>query len=319
METILVTGATGFIGSNLIPILLQKGNKVIALSYPPKTDSISNILSYDKKISFITGDIKDSVFCDKICFGIDKIYHLAALADVPNSFKNPNDYIDTNIKGTLNICNAALKNKVSRIIIVSSAAVYGEAQYLPIDETHPLQPKSPYSASKLGAEAIALSMYYSYYLPITIVRPFNTYGPNQSDNAVISSIINQIISGKQKILVGDLSPKRDFIYATDLCNSMIALSESDAAIGEIVNIGTNVDTSIEEVIAIIKDVLKKDVVFETDKNLIRHSNSEISEIRCDNSKLISLTGFIPKISVKEGIAKIIENLFKGTSKNQYYV
>ena len=310
MKTILVTGAEGFIGSNLILLLAQKGYQIVGLSYKTNSRRTTKYKNIDLRdnVKIVKGDIKSSKFCDKICKGIDVIYHLAALADEPTSYLEPENYIDTNIKGTLNICRAALKNNVNRIIQVSSSAVYGNPQYLPVDENHPIQTKSPYSASKIGADAIAMSFFYSSKLPLTIARPFNTYGPMQNNNAVIPSFIKQIISGKKIISVGDLNPRRDFTFVVDVCQAIIALSKSHKAMGEVVNIGTNIDTSIKDVLSIIKKIMKSDVKYVIDKKLVRPLGSKISPICCDNSKLKKLTGFYPKTSLEKGL-KITINTF----------
>jgi nucleoside-diphosphate-sugar epimerase len=214
--------------------------------------------------------------------------------------------VDTNIKGTLNICQAARENNVNRVVHTSTSEVYGTAQYVPIDEKHPLQPQSPYSATKIAADAIAMSFYNSLELPITIVRPFNTYGPRQSARAVIPSIIAQIASGKKKINLGDVSPTRDFSYVEDTCRGILALGSCDQAIGETVNIGSNFEISIADTFNLIKELMGSDAEIVSDKERIRPEKSEVFRLWCDNSKIGKLTGFKPKIDIREGLRRTIE-------------
>jgi len=239
--TILITGADGFIGSHLTEMLSAKGYRIKALS---QYNSFNNWgwledVNCKDQIEVLTGDVRDSNYCKRMTKGVDVIFHLAALIGIPYSYVAPDSYVDTNMKGTLNICQAALENGCERVIHTSTSEVYGTAQYVPIDEKHPLHPQSPYSASKIGADAMAESFYKAFGLPLTIARPFNTYGPRQSARAVIPAIITQIASGKKKIDLGDITPTRDFSYVKDTCRGFIALAGSEKAIGETVNIGSN--------------------------------------------------------------------------------
>lgn len=304
---ILITGADGFIGSHLTEYVLNKGHKVKALSYYNSfnywgwLEDIKHI-----NLEVISGDIRDPHFCKTITKEVDIIFHLAALIAIPYSYLAPDSYIDTNVKGTLNICQAALENNVKRVIHTSTSEVYGTALYVPIDEKHPLQPQSPYSASKIGADAIAKSFYNSFKLPLTIARPFNTYGPRQSARAVIPSIITQILNGKKLIELGDTRPTRDFNYVEDTCRGFYAIMESDKCIGETINIGSNFEISVNDTIRKIVEFTGKDVEIVLDEKRIRPDKSEVFRLWCDNTKLKNLTGFVPKYIIDDGLKKTIE-------------
>lgn len=304
---VLVTGADGFIGSHLTESLLAEGYDVRALAqynsfnYWGWLEDIQH-----PNLEIVCGDVRDPAYCREICKGIDVIFHLAALIAIPYSYIAPQSFIDTNIKGTLNICQAAKDWKVKRILVTSTSEVYGTAQYVPIDERHPLQPQSPYSASKIGADAIAMSFYNAYQLPVTIVRPFNTYGPRQSARAVIPTIITQIASGNNKIKIGDTTPTRDFNYVKDICNGFILLAKCDKAIGETVNIGSNDEISIKELFALVKDIMHSDANLMVDEQRLRPEHSEVFRLRCDNTKIKELTGYEPQYSLREGLEKTVE-------------
>lgn len=306
-KRILITGADGFIGSHLTELLVQKGYSIRALSYYNSFNYWGWLedVSCKDEIEIITGDIRDPEFCRKLTKDIDVVYHLAALIAIPYSYIAPNSYIDTNVKGTLNICQAALENGVQRMIHTSTSEVYGTAQYVPIDEKHPFQPQSPYSASKIGADAIAMSYYYSFNLPLTIARPFNTYGPRQSARAVIPTIITQIAQGYKKIDLGAVRPTRDFTYVKDTCQGLLEISETVLASGETINIGSNFEISIENVFKIIRSIMHADVEILQDDRRLRPEKSEVSRLWCDNSKLKSLTGYLPGYSIEEGLKETI--------------
>ena len=308
MLKVLVTGADGFIGSHLTEMLVEKGYQVKALSHYNSFNNwgwLEDINCKDK-VEVFTGDIRDPHFCKIITKDIDIIFHLAALIAIPYSYIAPDSYVDTNIKGTLNICQAAKENGGIRVIHTSTSEVYGTAQYVPIDEKHPLQAQSPYSATKIAADAMAMSFYNAFELPVTIARPFNTYGPRQSARAVIPAIITQIANGEKEIKLGDLTPTRDFNYVEDTCRGVIALAEEDKAIGEAVNIGSNFEISIADTLNIIKELMESDVKFITDKQRIRPEKSEVFRLWCDNSKIEELTGFKPQFDIKHGLQKTIE-------------
>ena len=257
-------------------------------------------------IEVLTGDVRDPHYCKHIIKGVDVVFHLAALIAIPYSYVAPDSYVDTNIKGTLNICQAAKENGCERVIHTSTSEVYGTARYVPVDEKHPLQPQSPYSASKIGADAMAKSFFNAFELPLTIARPFNTYGPRQSARAVIPTIITQIESGKKQIKLGDLTPTRDLSYIEDICSGFIALAECHKAIGEIVNIGSNSEISIGDVLNLIKEMMQSKVEVIADSERLRPEKSEVYRLWCDNTKIRELTGFVPKYTIQEGLKKTIE-------------
>ena len=307
MQTILVTGADGFIGSHLTEMLLAEGYKVKALSYYNSfnywgwLDDIKH-----PNLEVITGDVRDPHFCKYITKDTDTIFHLAALIAIPYSYTAPDSYVDTNVKGTLNICQAAKENGVKKIIVTSTSEVYGTAQYVPIDEKHPKQPQSPYSASKIGADMMAMSFYNAFELPVVIARPFNTYGPRQSARAIIPTIISQIANGEKEIKLGDLTPTRDFNFVKDTCRGFIKLADCDAAIGEEVNICSNYEISMRNTFELIAKIMKRDVKFIEDTQRIRPKNSEVFRLLGDNTKIKNLTGFSPQYSIEQGLTETIE-------------
>jgi NAD dependent epimerase/dehydratase len=304
---VLVTGADGFIGSHLTESLLKKGYKVRAISYYNSfnywgwLEGISN-----PNLEVVSGDVRDPHFCKVITEGVDQVFHLAALIAIPYSYVAPDSYIDTNIKGTLNICQAAKENKVKRILVTSTSEVYGTAQYVPIDEKHPKQPQSPYSASKIGADSIALSFYNSFKTPVTIVRPFNTYGPRQSARAIIPTIISQIASGKKEIKLGDLTPTRDFNYVKDTCNGFMQIAQNENTIGKEINIASNSEISMRDTLNLISKLMKADVNFIEDTDRIRPKNSEVFRLYGDNSLINSLTSYKPEYSLEKGLQETID-------------
>ncbi|MDD4906692.1 MAG: NAD-dependent 4,6-dehydratase LegB [Methylobacter tundripaludum] len=303
MANILVTGADGFIGSHLTEMLAKQGHQIKALSQYNSFNHWGWLEEVDclDQIEVLNGDVRDPHYCKHITKGVDVIYHLAALIAIPYSYVAPDSYVDTNIKGTLNICQAALDNQVQRVIHTSTSEVYGTAQYVPIDEKHPMQPQSPYSASKIAADAMAMSFYNAFELPLTIARPFNTYGPRQSARAVIPTIITQIAGGIKQIQLGDVSPTRDFNYVEDTCRGFIALAESDKTLGETVNIGSNSEISIGDTLNIIKNIMHSDVEFIVDEQRLRPEKSEVNRLWCDNKKIKALTGFESRIDITEGL------------------
>ena len=306
-KKILITGADGFIGSHLTEMLVQKGAKVKALSYYNSFNYWGwlEVLDCLNDIEVVSGDVRDPHFCKEIIKDIDVVFHLAALIAIPYSYVAPDSYVDTNIKGTLNICQAAKENGCERVIHTSTSEVYGTAQYVPIDEKHSLQPQSPYSATKIGADAMAMSFHSAFDLPVTTARPFNTYGPRQSARAVIPTIIGQIAAGKKQIKLGDLTPTRDFNYVLDTCRGFIALAESDKTIGEVINIGSGVEISVGDTLNLIKKIMNSDVEFITDKQRLRPEKSEVFRLCCDNTKIHELTGFLPEYSLKKGLKETI--------------
>ncbi|MFA6051980.1 MAG: NAD-dependent 4,6-dehydratase LegB [Methylobacter sp.] len=308
MTNILVTGADGFIGSHLTEMLAKQGHQIKALSQYNSFNHWGWLEEVDclDQIEVLNGDVRDPHYCKYITKGVDVVYHLAALIAIPYSYVAPDSYVDTNIKGTLNICQAALDNQVQRVIHTSTSEVYGTAQYVPIDEKHPMQPQSPYSASKIAADAMAMSFYNAFGLPLTIARPFNTYGPRQSARAVIPTIITQIASGKKQIQLGDVSPTRDFNYVEDTCRGFIALAESEKTLGEAVNIGSNSEISVGDTLNIIKNIMHSDVEFIVDDQRLRPEKSEVNRLWCDNQKIKALTGFESRIDITEGLQRTVD-------------
>lgn len=315
----LVTGADGFIGSHLTEYLIERGYRVRALSYYNSFNYWGWLENIPKcnNLEIISGDVRDSSFCKEVTKDIDVIFHLAALIAIPYSYIAPETYIDTNVKGTLNICQAAKENSIKRILITSTSEVYGTAQYVPIDEKHPKQPQSPYSASKIGADAIAMSFYKAFDLPVIIVRPFNTYGPRQSARAVIPTIITQIANGAKEIKLGDLSPTRDFNYVLDTCKGFELLANCDSAIGQEVNISSNYEISIRNTLKLIADLMKSDVQFLEDEQRLRPKNSEVFRLWGDNSKIKELTGFTPVFDLKRGLSETIQWFLKPENLKLY--
>ncbi len=271
------------------------------------------------EIEVISGDVRDPHFCKEITKDIDVIFHLAALIAIPYSYVAPDSYVETNIKGTLNICQAAKENRCERVIHTSTSEVYGTAQYVPIDEKHPLQPQSPYSASKIGVDQMAMSFHLAFGLPVTIARPFNTYGPRQSARAVIPTIIGQIAAGKKQIKLGDLSPTRDFNYVLDTCRGFIALAESDKTIGDVINIGSGVEISIGDTLSLIKKIMNSDVELITDEQRLRPKQSEVFRLCCDNTKIHELTGFLPEYSLKKGLKETIDWFTSSENLSRYKI
>ncbi|MGR9073090.1 MAG: NAD-dependent 4,6-dehydratase LegB [Gammaproteobacteria bacterium] len=307
-KKILVTGADGFIGSHLTEMLVGQGAQVKALSYYNSFNHwgwLEDIACLND-IEVLSGDIRDPYFVGKAMKGVDVVFHLAALIAIPYSYQAPSSYIETNVNGTLNIVQAALDSGVERVLHTSTSEVYGSARFVPISEEHPLQPQSPYSASKIGADSIALSYYNTFELPLTIVRPFNTYGPRQSARAVIPTVICQMLSGRESIRLGSLYPTRDFNYVEDTCRGFIDLCRCDRAIGETVNIGSNYEISIGETVKIICELLGFEAVIESDDVRIRPGGSEVERLWCDNTKMFQLTGFRPEIDLRQGLQRTIE-------------
>jgi NAD dependent epimerase/dehydratase len=307
-KNILITGADGFIGSHLTEMLCDQGYNVKALS---QYNSFNNWgwledINCLKDVEVLNGDVRDPHYCKNITKDVDVIFHLAALIAIPYSYVAPGSYVDTNIGGTLNICQAALENGVGRIIHTSTSEVYGTACYVPIDEKHPLQPQSPYSASKIGADAMAMSFYNTFGLPLTIARPFNTFGPRQSARAVIPTIIGQIASGMKQIKLGDVSPTRDFNYVIDTCRGFLALANCDNTVGETVNIGSNFEISVGDTFNLIRELMNSDVEFVTEEQRRRPDKSEVHRLWCDNSKIRELTGFEPSYNLRDGLAATID-------------
>lgn len=317
----LVTGADGFIGSHLVEALLDMGCQVKAFVYYNSFNSWGWLESIsEKKLSHIevfSGDIRDSNGVRKAVRGVQTVFHLSALIGIPFSYHSPGSYVDTNLKGTLNILQACREYEVERLIVTSTSEVYGTAKYVPIDEKHPLQAQSPYSATKIAADKMAESFYRSFGLPVVIARPFNTYGPRQSARAVIPTVITQLLSGMSTIHLGSLHPTRDFNFVTDICRGFIALAGCDQAIGKDVNIGSGNEVSIGELVDLISAHLNTSAKIVADEGRKRPPLSEVERLVCDNSLIRDLTGWRPEVSIHDGLAATIAWFKDGNHLSRY--
>ncbi len=309
MKKVLVTGADGFIGSHLTESLLEKGYEVKAFAYYNSFNTWGwlDSLSSDKlkEIEVFTGDIRDPNGVREAMKGVDAVFHLAALIAIPFSYHSPDSYVDTNIKGTLNVLQAARQLETQRVLVTSTSEVYGTAQYVPIDEKHPYQGQSPYSATKIGADRLAESFYRSFSLPVSIVRPFNTFGPRQSARAVIPTIISQLLAGKEEIQLGSLTPTRDFNYVKDTAAGFIAIAESDNTIGEEINIATQQEISIGELAREIIAQINPQARIICDEQRLRPEKSEVNRLLGANAKIKALTDWKQQYTFGEGIAETI--------------
>lgn len=309
-KKVLVTGADGFIGSHLTEMLLEEGYDVKAFVYYNSFNSWGWLDSLDKRkqsqIEVFTGDIRDPNGVREAMKGIDEVFHLAALIAIPFSYHSPDSYVDTNIKGTLNVLQAARDLGTKRILVTSTSEVYGTAKYVPIDENHPFQGQSPYSATKIGADRIAESFYRSFNLPISIVRPFNTYGPRQSARAVIPTIITQLLLGKKEIKLGSLTPTRDFNYVKDTAKGFIEIAKSEKTIGEEINIATCREISIKQLAEELIKQINKDAKIICDEDRLRPDKSEVNRLLGSNEKIKRLTNWNPNFTFEKGIKETIE-------------
>jgi dTDP-glucose 4,6-dehydratase len=318
MKKVLVTGADGFIGSHLTEALLAQGYEVRAFTYYNSFNSYGwlDTLSKQtvKQIEIQSGDIRDPYGVRKAMENIESVFHLAALIAIPYSYYSPDSYVDTNIKGTLNVLQAARSCEVSRVLVTSTSEVYGSAKYVPMDESHPFQGQSPYSATKIGADKLAEAFYKSFSLPVTIVRPFNTYGPRQSARAVITTIIIQLLEGAEEIQLGNLTPTRDFNYVKDTVNGFIEIEKAENTIGEEINIASQTEISIGELAEeLIKQINPKaKIVCETKR--LRPEKSEVSRLLGSNQKIKKLTSWNPEYSFSEGLHETINWMSKNLDK-----
>ncbi|OWV71980.1 NAD-dependent dehydratase [Rhizobium sp. R634] len=308
MKKALVTGADGFIGSHLVETLVRSGVEVRALCQYNSFSSWGWLdqSEYRGQFEAVLGDVRDPSQMRAVAKGVDTVFHLAALIAIPYSYQAPSSYIDTNVHGTLNVLQGALDAGVGRVIQTSTSEVYGTARFVPISESHPLQAQSPYSASKIGADAIAYSYHSSFDLPVTIARPFNTYGPRQSARAVIPTVISQLLNGRTTLKLGALSPTRDFNFVQDTCDGFLALAACDESVGQTVNIGSGGEISIGDTVRLIADIIGVSVEIECDEQRLRPANSEVERLCCDNSLIKSLTGFSPRYSLEEGLKATVE-------------
>ncbi len=310
MSKILVTGADGFIGSHLTEQLVKKGHEVKALVYYNSFNSWGWLDTLPKDIidhlEVFCGDIRDSNGVREAMKGCNAVFHLAALIAIPFSYHSPDSYVDTNIKGTLHVLQAGRDLATERILVTSTSEVYGTAQYVPIDEKHPYQGQSPYSATKIGADRLAESFYRSFNLPVTIVRPFNTFGPRQSARAVIPTIITQLLAGKIEIKLGSLTPTRDFNYVKDIANGFISIYQSDKTIGQEINIATQKEISIGQLAEELVCQINPNAKIICDEERLRPEKSEVNRLLGCNEKIKSLTNWQPQYTFEEGLAETIE-------------
>lgn len=310
IKKILVTGADGFIGSHLTEELVKRGEKVKAFVYYNSFNSWGWIDSLPEdiknEIEIFSGDIRDPNGVRNSMAGIEAVFHLAALIAIPFSYHSPDSYVDTNIKGTLNILQAAKDLGTNRVLITSTSEVYGTAQYVPIDEQHPFQGQSPYSATKIGADRLAESFYRSFQLPVTIVRPFNTYGPRQSARAVIPTIITQLLEGKREIKLGALTPTRDFNYVKDTVKGFIDIYRSDKTIGEEINIASQRDISVGDLAQELIRQINSEAKIICDEQRLRPERSEVNRLLGSNEKIMRLTDWMAEYSLERGLQETIE-------------
>lgn len=311
-ERVLVTGADGFIGSHLTELLVEKGLKVRAFTFYNSFNTWGwldtlpfNIMD---NVEVFTGDIRDPNGVREAVKGCGAVFHLAALIAIPFSYHSPDSYVDTNIKGTLNVLQAARDLETGRVLVTSTSEVYGTAQYVPIDEKHPFQGQSPYSATKIGADRLAEAFYRSFALPVTIVRPFNTYGPRQSARAVIPTIITQLLAGKAEIKLGSLTPTRDFNYVKDTANGFYKIYQSDQTIGEEINIATQQEVSISDLAKELIRQIKPDAQIICDAQRLRPENSEVNRLLGCNRKIMQMTDWRPQYTLAQGLAETISFL-----------
>ncbi|MBT7861171.1 MAG: SDR family NAD(P)-dependent oxidoreductase [Gemmatimonadetes bacterium] len=308
MKTVLITGAGGFIGSHLAERCIEQGYSVRALvRYNSRNswgwlDQSSSLSDIDVRV----GDVRDPDACASAIEGVDTVYHLAALISIPYSYAAPLSYLRTNVEGTHNILQAARSHDVGSVVVTSTSEVYGTAQYVPIDEKHPLNAQSPYAASKTGADQLALSYHLSFGMPVHIARPFNVYGPRQSSRAIIPTVITQILAGNRELRLGNLTPTRDLTFVSDTVAGFIAVSESKDLVGQVTQIGSNAEISVGDLVALIADIMGVEVEVSLDEARERPAGSEVERLMCDNAKLIGATSWRPQYSLRTGLAATIE-------------
>lgn len=305
---IFVTGATGFIGSHLTNFLVEKGYNVVAFDRYNSNNNWGWLENYKYKndIQLILGDIRDYDSVSKAMRGCNVVFHLAALIGIPYSYISPLAYIRTNIEGTFNILESSKNLNIEQTMITSTSETYGTAQYVPIDEGHPLVGQSPYSASKIAADQLAISYYKSFDMPIKLVRPFNTYGPRQSARAIIPTIISQILNGKSEIQLGSLSPTRDLTFVKDVCSGFEEIYKSEQLFGEVTNIGSKSEISIGDLAKLISKEMNFPLIIKSSEERIRPSKSEVERLFCDNTKLMQMTSWRPNYSLKKGIREVVK-------------
>ncbi|TFH12384.1 NAD-dependent epimerase/dehydratase family protein [Candidatus Bathyarchaeota archaeon] len=316
MTNVLVTGSGGFIGSHLVEILVNKGYNVKAfLRYNSRNHwgwlEKSPVLN---EVEIISGDIRDYDSVFNALDDCEQVFHLAALIGIPYSYVSPLAYIQTNVIGTYNVLQASKEKELEKIIVTSTSETYGSAKYIPIDEKHPLIGQSPYSATKISADQLALSYHRSFGLPVKIVRPFNTYGPRQSARAIIPTIITQLLSGNNVLHLGNVFPTRDLTFVEDTANAMISIAESSELYGDVTNIGMNLEISIEDLAKLIAEIMSREISIKTDEDRTRPQNSEVDRLKCDNNKILQKTNWRPKYNLRSGLEKTISWLSDNSSQ-----
>ena len=322
MKKILITGATGFVGSHLTELCVERGFEVVAFDRYSSNYNLGWLekSKYKEDINFVFGDIRDYDSVLKAMKGCKIIFHLAALIGIPYSYLSPQAYLKTNVEGTYNVLESSKHLNTEQTIITSTSEVYGSAKYVPIDEKHPLSAQSPYSASKISADQLALSYYNSFQLPIKIIRPFNIYGPRQSSRAVIPSIIIQALNAKKEIKLGNVEPSRDFTYVIDSCNAFIEILKIKNLFGKVLNVGSNNEYTIKDIAKKILTKLNSKASIKKEKRRVRSANSEVVRLVCDNTKILKYTNWTPKNKIDEGLNKTISwfKNFKDSFKHDIY-
>lgn len=305
----LVTGAGGFIGSHLTEMLVREGARVRAFVHYNARNDWGNLELAPpdvlEQVEVISGDLRDPFGVRRAVTGSDVVFHLGALIGIPYSYVSPNDYVETNVSGTLNVLEAVRSEQVSRMVHTSTSETYGTARYTPMDEAHPLQGQSPYSASKIGADKMAESYHLSFNLPVATLRPFNTYGPRQSLRAVIPTLASQAIAG-DTVRLGSLDPVRDFTFVADTCRAFMAVAASDAAIGHVLNAGNGKGITIGDLAKLVLELAGSSAALESEEQRVRPENSEVRELVCDNTRLRELTGWSPQVELRDGLSQVIE-------------
>jgi NAD dependent epimerase/dehydratase len=308
MEKILITGASGFIGSHLTELCISLGYDVVAFDRYNSNNHWGWLENsqYMNDFEVVLGDIRDYDSVYKAMEGCTAVFHLAALIGIPYSYTSPLAYLKTNVEGTYNVLESAKNLKVSQVLVTSTSETYGSAQYIPINESHPLVGQSPYSASKIAADQLAISYFRSFELPVKIVRPFNTYGPRQSARAIIPTVVSQMLSGKKEIELGSLTPTRDLTYVLDTCKGFLDIYNSEYFFGEVINIGMNKEISIGSLVKTIGSLMGDDFLIKSSNERIRPNNSEVDRLICDNSKLLNQTSWSPEFTLEQGINEVID-------------
>ncbi|HWC12716.1 MAG TPA: SDR family NAD(P)-dependent oxidoreductase [Acidimicrobiales bacterium] len=302
----LVTGAEGFIGSHLVEQLLSEGATVRALVHYNPFGRWTWLQEHSSDVEIVAGDVRDGDRVARAIEGTEVVFHLAALVGIPYSYEAPDSYVQTNVVGTYNVLTGARRAGVDRMVHTSTSEVYGTARRVPIDESHPLQPQSPYSASKIGADMLALSFHHSFGLPVSVMRPFNTYGPRQSSRAVIPSILGQLLAGAEQVRIGATSPTRDFNFVTDTVRGFLAVAASDRAVGEVVNIGSGREISVGDLVDLLVQISGRSATVVTDTERLRPGGSEVERLLCDNARAKEWTGWRPEVTLEEGLRKTAE-------------